>query len=138
MSFGQPVRAVVVDASAAVSFLLGEPAWVERWREWAETDAIVFAPAHFAAEVANALLRSIRLPAAEVSVQLGRLQRSGVDSADRSVPGLLEAVALADAHRLTVYDALYLQLALDVEAELATLDGALLDAARAEGVAVGS
>jgi predicted nucleic acid-binding protein len=35
-----------------------------------------------------------------------------------------------------VYDALYLQLAADVEAELATLDRDLAQAARAEGVGV--
>jgi len=41
-------------------------------------------------------------------------------------------MALARRHRLTVYDAAYLELALREQVPLATLDGALPDAARAE------
>jgi predicted nucleic acid-binding protein len=52
------------------------------------------------------------------------------------VAGVVDALDLADRHRLTVSDALYLQLAADVDAELATLDRALLRAAAAEGVDV--
>jgi predicted nucleic acid-binding protein len=134
VSFGEAPWAVIVDASAAVTFLQGDEDWVERWTSWAESDALVLAPAHFMAEVGNALLRSVRLPAADVIVQLHRLSRAGVETIDRGVPGLLEAVNLADEHRLTVYDALYLQLALDTSAELATLDADLAKAAQAEGV----
>ncbi len=45
-----------------------------------------------------------------------------------------ETIALADAHRLTIYDAAYLELAMRLGAPLATLDKALADAARSEGV----
>ena len=136
MSFHQLAQPVIVDASAAVEFLIGEPAWVDRWAAWADSDVVLLAPTHFAAEVANALLRSARMPAAEVALQLGRLARSGVESVDRQLPGLLESVDLADEHGLTVYDALYLQLALDVEGELATLDKDLRRAAIAEDLTV--
>ena len=81
-------------------------------------------------------LRSVRLPAAEVSLAAGEIDRSGVELVDRGLKGVLEAIDLADRHGLTVYDALYLQLALDVDAELATLDKDLATAAAAEGVAV--
>ena len=50
-----------------------------------------------------------------------------------SGPGVLD---LARRHRLTVYDALSLELALRVQGRLATLDGALRQAAVAEGVTV--
>ena len=43
---------------------------------------------------------------------------------------------LAATHRITVYDALYLQLALDLNGELATLDADLRLAATAEGLTV--
>jgi predicted nucleic acid-binding protein len=43
---------------------------------------------------------------------------------------------LARAHDLTVYDALYLELALRLGAPLATLDGKLAEAARQSSVAV--
>ena len=45
-------------------------------------------------------------------------------------------IALARRHRLTVYDAAYLELALRERLELATLDAALAEAARREGIAV--
>ena len=64
------------------------------------------------------------------------LFETGIDLVDRGVPALVEAVDLAERHGLTVYDAAYLQLALDCEAEIATLDGALARAAAAEGLIV--
>jgi len=45
-----------------------------------------------------------------------------------------EALSLADKHRLTVYDATYLELALRLSLPLATLDQDLRAAARNEGV----
>jgi predicted nucleic acid-binding protein len=129
-----PPQAVVVDASVAIDFLLGAPRWLERWAAWADEDVMVLAPAYFPVEVANALLRSVKLPAAEVAVHLSRLSKSGVETVDRGLAGLLDAVALADEHGLTAYDALYLQLVLDVAGELATLDTELARAAEAEGV----
>jgi predicted nucleic acid-binding protein len=44
-----------------------------------------------------------------------------------------EVLRLARTHRLTAYDALYLEAALRLRAPLLTLDGTLLAAARAEG-----
>ena len=44
------------------------------------------------------------------------------------------AVALAAQHGLSVYDATYLWLAMDVDGELATFDRDLARAATAEGV----
>ena len=48
-------------------------------------------------------------------------------------PGEIEVLALARRHRLTVYDAAYLELAVREALPLATLDAALARAARAEG-----
>jgi predicted nucleic acid-binding protein len=97
-------------------------------------DAILLAPPHFPVEVANALLRGAGLPALDAAARLERLHASGVETADRGLPGLLGAVELAERHQLTVYDALYLDLALDIEAELATLDRDLAAAAKSEGL----
>jgi predicted nucleic acid-binding protein len=136
VSFARVPTAIVVDASVAVQFLVGDPRWTAQWLEWAEEGSTLFAPGHFAIEVANALLRSVRLPAADVTTQLGRLARSGIETVDRQLSGLLESVMLAGEHKLTVYDALYLQLALDIDGELATLDGALQKAAKEEDIAL--
>ncbi len=136
MTFGVAQEAVVVDASAAMALLGGDEAWLDRWRTWTEADTMILAPGHFGVEVANALLRGARLSAADASARLERLDATGIEPTDRGLPGLLGAVELAERHRLTVYDALYLDLALDVEGGLATLDRDLARAASAEGVPV--
>lgn len=134
MTFGSGLPAVVVDASAAMAFLAGDEVWLERWTAWTEAEAMVLAPPHFPVEVANALLRSARIPAIDASARLARLYATGIDVADRGLPGLVGAIELADRYGLSVYDALYLDLALDVDGKLATLDRALARAAAAEGV----
>jgi len=52
------------------------------------------------------------------------------------MPGEYAVLTLARRHRLTVYDAAYLELALGEASPLATLDEALASAARAEGLSV--
>ncbi|MEO6350797.1 MAG: type II toxin-antitoxin system VapC family toxin [Candidatus Limnocylindrales bacterium] len=91
-------------------------------------------PALFLTEVANAQLRGQKAPARDAALRIESLAAAGIETADRGLRGLVEAIELADRHGLTVYNALYLQLALDVEGELATLDSRLRDAADAEGV----
>ena len=136
MTFSEGSRAVVVDASVAVTFLGGDEVWLERWRSWTGANALVLVPPHFSTEVANALLRGVGLTAVDTAARLERLSATRLETADRGWPGLLGAVELAERHRLSVYDALYLDLAIDVDAELATLDQALAAAARSEGLAV--
>lgn len=53
-----------------------------------------------------------------------------------TAPDEIGVLALARLHRLSVYDAAYLDLAKRVGAPLATLDGALAKAARTAGVAL--
>ena len=119
-----------------VEALLGGPRWLERLGHWQDEGAFILAPPHFRLETANALLRSVRLEPADAMARVSALFEAGVDIADRGLPGLLDAVELADRHGLTVYDAGYLQLALELDGELATLDRALAQAARTEGVGV--
>ena len=51
-------------------------------------------------------------------------------------PDQVAALSLARAHRLSFYDAAYLELAQRKSMPIATLDDALLDAARAEKIAL--
>ena len=52
------------------------------------------------------------------------------------MPSEYADLTLARRHRLTAYDAAYLELALGEASPLATLDEALASAARAEGLSV--
>lgn len=137
MSFAVDPGVVVLDASAAVRVLTDpDTALHGRWAEWVEEGRQLLVPAHFWAEVGNALLRGVGLAPIEVTRQIEALVSAGVEVADRGRSRLVEGVELAERHTLSVYDALYLQLALELEAELATHDAALARAAAATGVAL--
>lgn len=94
----------------------------------------LIAPAHWPLESANML---------HVAARRGRIDRAGRDDAlqqidDLSVsvdPGsgksLRRAVALADRHGLTIYDAAYLDLAIEYRAALASRDKDLIRAGTA-------
>ena len=126
----------MLDASVALSWVLddqldgGAAAALERTRQ---DGAVVPELWHY--EVRNALL---------VAEQRGRTPREGVSvrlEALRELPLLTDrsadlesALELAMAHQLSFYDALYLELAIRLDAALATLDQALATAARGSGL----
>ncbi len=136
MTFTPPAAAVVVDASVMVEVLTGNATWQDRLATWQERGALLLAPPHFRLETTNALLRSVRLEPPDIMGRVQALFLAGVDIADRGLPGVFDALELADRHGLTVYDAAYLSLVLDIDGELATQDKALIKAARTEGVTV--
>jgi predicted nucleic acid-binding protein len=136
MTFSAPPAPVVVDASFAVEALLEGGPSLDRWVEWIRDGRMRLVPTHFWAELANALLLGRRFEPGRAALTVGAAARAGIETADRGLAGIADALDLASRHRLTVYDALYLQLAADVDGELATLDRDLARAARAEGVGV--
>jgi predicted nucleic acid-binding protein len=126
---------IVVDASAALSAIMRETgptairltAELER-EEW-------LAPALWWFEIRNGLIvnerrgrNSERLTAAAL------FELAQIDTAIDALPEGDSLMALARKHRLTVYDASYLELAMRRHLPLATLDVELIAAARAEGV----
>jgi predicted nucleic acid-binding protein len=126
---------VVLDASVAIDLVTDPTSELEAMiAGWIEGARARLVPAHFWAEAANGMLSRGRAEPGEVADRLAIIQGIGVEVADRRLAGVIGAVGLADRHRLTVYDALYLQLALDVDGSLATLDRELARAARAENV----
>jgi predicted nucleic acid-binding protein len=94
-------------------------------------------PALWWFEVRNALVvneRRGRLTTQALEMALGELSQAAV-TIDRT-PDETMIIDLARRHRLTVYDAAYLELAKRERLDLATLDASLAEAARREGVAV--
>lgn len=132
--------ACVVDASFLLSLLLPD----ETVRIDAAMDLLLggraLAPAHCATEVANGLLvahRRSRITFDEMTGALTDAAMLGitVDSADGfGVPAA--TVDLALAHKLTIYDAAYLELALRRRVTLATFDAELRAAAARENVSL--
>ena len=127
---------LVVDASVVVAWLFDdedEPRADRVLGQLVEDGALV--PQLWHLETRNALLtaeRRGRLSSEEVKERLDALK--GLPIATDEEPDLQSAFALARAHELSFYDALYLELAKRESAGLATLDSSLSRAAAAEGV----
>jgi predicted nucleic acid-binding protein len=127
----------VLDASAALAWVLPEdsPAAKQAWARVGTDSAIV--PTLWWFELRNGLIVNERrggITENETTRFLLRLAELPI--AINVTPDEGRIMALARRHRLTVYDAAYLELALREGAPLATLDGPLANAARAEGVPV--
>ncbi len=128
----------VVDASVAARWLLPDEndhradAAFDRF----PTDT-AFAPSLLWFEMRNIFLlseRQGRLNSARTEQLLSLLNNMPIQI-DRH-PNETDMMTLARRHKLTAYDAAYLELALREDVPLATLDSALIRAAKAEGVEV--
>jgi predicted nucleic acid-binding protein len=126
----------VLDASVTASWFFPDESHSVAAHAWLiihQDSAIV--PRHWWFEVRNTMLtgeRSGRTNEKLTSFALDRLARMTI----RDAPNPLDAdvFALARRHRLTFYDAAYLELARREGLALATLDGAIAVAARRDGV----
>lgn len=129
--------ALVVDASVMLRWYFDDEdeVSVELLRSLAAESIVV--PKHWRAELANGVVMGERRGRAPVA-QVSRLF-SLVGSLDLEVDGegaedaLERILPLARAHRLTVYDAMYLELAGRRGLPLATFDRLLADAAKSVG-----
>lgn len=129
----------VVDCSVGIGWLFDEQA--DNYTEaalQALTLSFAVAPRWWGIEVLNVLLtleRRERLAVGQAVEALRHLQRLPIQLRE-SHASLFELHALADRHRLTSYDALYLEAALATGLPLATRDKALRQAAMDSGVGV--
>ena len=130
---------IVLDASLMVGWLLNEPMSASRpqIQSLLINDALMV-PAHWSAEVGNALVMSRRRgrivdsDLADLLINLDAFQvTTQLPPAIRDFDMIF---SFAEAFRLTFYDALYLRLALEMDAALATLDRAMRNAARELGL----
>ena len=126
---------VVIDPSVGIELALGsDPGLPAAVRRWIVEDRMLLAPAVYWTEVGHAMLRRSRRDSVEAARRLGVFEAVGLETADRGAAGVRMALSLAERHRLSVHDATYLWLAIEVDGELATFDRALARAAEAEGV----
>jgi len=126
----------VLDASVVANWCFPDeshPNAEAAFRRIAAETALV--PTLFWFELRNLLLmgeRRGRLSDAQITLSLRDLSELPIE-VDHD-PDEARVLALARTHRLTVYDAVYLELAQRKELPLATLDSALINAARIENV----
>ncbi|MGA7525587.1 MAG: type II toxin-antitoxin system VapC family toxin [Acidobacteriaceae bacterium] len=127
-----------VDASIVVAWAFSDEASPEAAAALsALARDTAFVPVLWWFEIRNALAineRRGRLTEAKTAEFLRDLSRLQI--VEKAAPQESEVLRLARTHRLTVYDASYLELAQREAIPLATLDAALVKAAQAEGVPV--
>ena len=127
----------VIDASVTLGFFFEEDDFrlVEQVADILTGDARAAAPAIWWFEIRNAMLIGIRRKRTTedlVRQFLGQLAFAAIDIAEQPDDG--RVLDLAPRHRPTFYDACYLELAVRTNYPLATLDRALVEAAKAENV----
>ena len=131
----------MLDASASLTLVFGEenPPYAASLRE-ALRRADVYVPQHWPLEVTNGLLlacRRSRMSVGDTATARNLLLQWPITVDGATGTQVWGATcALAERHRLTTYDAAYLELALRLDATLATVDDALADAARELGANV--
>lgn len=121
----------MLDASAALAFLL--PSQQTRASEALldkAAEALFAAPAIFPWEVGQVLLRRFHREPERAGEGLSRLMGLPITVSVHSDPNEPDALMpIAAAHNLSLFDAAYLDLALALDAPLATRDAALISAA---------
>ena len=131
----------VLDASAALGLVLGDgDEWLSGLVSARLQQEPASVPQHWTLEVNNGLLmaaRRGRLPeSAALRAQQLLLELPIIVDMDTGNRCWATSYELARRFELTVYDAAYLELALRLEAELATADRSLSRAAKVAGVSV--
>jgi predicted nucleic acid-binding protein len=135
------VPGLVLDASVSLAWMLPGEVGVEPAKQLIDlvSDQGAIVPSHWRLEVANALLmaeRRGRVTSEQVAALLNQLAALPISIDPETAARAWDASpALARRHRLSLYDAAYLELALRKDLPLASFDGALLRAAEAEQIA---
>lgn len=124
---------VVIDASVAASFLLREPSaetFADVVLQLADGAVELHTPALFIFELTNILAMAERHKRISSGIKQSLFAEvASIPRIDAPIPGLptIQRIAdLAQRHRLTAYDATYLELAERLGATLVTLDSDLL------------
>jgi predicted nucleic acid-binding protein len=133
------VTAAVIDASVVAACCFEDEAGSVADLEDLVAGAEALVPSCFRLEFANAIRSGVRR--GRMPASIGREMIIGVVGMDWNVdPTDADSITvihdLSVNHALTMYDASYLELAIRRGCALATLDAALIRAARAEGVTV--
>ena len=126
------IRPVVIDASVALALLLDAPEapLVAQWfRRWVADGRSRIVPSLFWLEVLNRLRREPGTSGAEMIDGIHRLDSYDIETIDTGRAAIVRVIDRLERHRLSSYDATYLVLAEDYDADVATLDRALATAA---------
>ena len=136
------MRRLVIDSSITMAWCFEDEktSYTESVLNAVSAGAVAVVPALWSYEVLNVLAiaqRRKRMTQAQALHFWRALQSFSIRIDEKQIGhSALEVMSLADQHRLTAYDAAYLELALREGVPLATLDEDLKTAAKAAGVPI--
>lgn len=126
---------IVLDASLMAAWLFGERPSPALHVYNALPDVLIVVPAHWPIEISNALRTNLhqgRITAEHFQLILDELDRLAIHvEPSIDLDDIVPLAHFAEIHKLTAYDAVYLQLATQRQAILATLDEQMRSSARA-------
>ncbi len=131
---------IVVDNSALLPLFLSDEAddYTHKVIRHSATEATLIAPTLCLLEFGNGILKAVRqnrLTEAEAAYAHRKLMEVPITFRDFVGPATVPLIhSVAQRRRLSFYDGAYLTLALAENAKLASLDGPLNEAAKAEGI----
>lgn len=127
---------VVLDASVGLRIARVEPGSDAASRVVADA-ARICVPAFFWLEIVNVLARRHGWSGSAVIEAVHELESLGIETMEADRAALLSVIDLVERHGLTAYDAVYLALALSLDAELATADQQMARAADDRAIEIG-
>lgn len=133
---------LVVDASAALAWCFEDESgpWTDALLQRLRQGDRIVVPAHWPAEILNGLLvaaRRKRIPAGNAGLLWNEIARLPIETEPAISAIQADTIlALAEKHRLTIYDSAYLELAHRRQLPLGTLDTDLRKAAPLEHIAL--
>ncbi len=126
------MRTLVLDASAALTYLIGESEAQQVRRELETRDALLV-PWLFWTEIINVLARRHRWAGSDVLAAVHDLEQAGIRTSAPSRQMALAVIDAVEVHGLSAYDADYLVLVESEDADLLTADSFLARAAGSQG-----
>jgi predicted nucleic acid-binding protein len=129
------MKPLVLDASAALAYVLGEPD-AERVERELDARDVVLVPWFFWTEIINVLARRRRWPGSQVLAAVYDLERFGIRTEPPSRQTMLAVIDAVDTRGLSAYDAEYMVLADLADADLLTGDAFLAGVAGARAIRI--
>lgn len=133
-------RPVVIDASVALALLLDAPEAplvAQSFRRWVADGRSRIVPSLFWLEVLDRLRREPGTSGAELIDGIHRLDTYDIETIDTGRAAIVRVIDRVERYRLSSYDATYLVLAEDYDADVATFDRALAAAAGDRALTLG-
>lgn len=118
-------KLIVIDASVAIKWYIAEPDSLKAkiWYNRIQTGKILAViPDYFYLECCNVFLKRYRIAQEECKAVLRDIEQLGLEVVPLSILKMSQVITLSSKYNITMYDAVYLEVARIAEAKVVTAD----------------